>query len=109
MISETNIEKPVNAKRFGGDMLYVRLSENKIKGFNVFGYVLFNKDGEGLETNSSFNRLVDIENMLHRKEARGNPFEHFERTTGNYARYFECTVNCKTISTEGGRMPYRNL
>jgi hypothetical protein len=61
-------------------MLYVRLSEIKIKGFNVFGYVLFNKDREGLETNSFFNRLIDIENMLHRKEARGNPFEHFEMT-----------------------------
>jgi len=100
LISETNrdIENPINAKRFGGDIFYVLENEIEIGGVNVFGYVLFNKKREGLETNSFFNRLIDIENMLDGKEVRGNPFEHFERTAGNFARYFECTVNGKVIS-----------
>ena len=100
LISETNrdIENPVNAKRFGGDIFYVLENEVEIGGVNVYGYVLFNKKREGLETNSFFNRLIDIENMLNGKEVRGNPFEHFERTAGNFARYFKCTVNGKTIS-----------
>ena len=99
LISETNrdIENPINAKRFGGDIFYVLESDLDIGGVSVYGYVLFNKKREGLETNSFFNRLIDIENMLNGKEVRGNPFEHFERTAGNFARYFECTVNDKTI------------
>jgi len=41
---------------------------------------------------------MDIESKLDGKELKGSPFEHFERTAGNFARYFECTVNGKTIS-----------
>jgi transposase len=54
LISETNreIENPANARRFGGDIFYVLESEVQIGDVNVYGYVLFNKKREGLETNS---------------------------------------------------------
>ncbi len=99
LISETNkdIENPANAKRFGGDIYYVLESEVEIGGVNLYGYVLFNKKREGQEINSFFNRLIDIESALHGNEFRGNPFDHFERTAGNFARYFDCTVDGKTI------------
>ena len=56
LISETNkdIENPANAKRFGGDIFYVLESEVQIDRVNAYGYVLFNKRREGLETNSWF-------------------------------------------------------
>lgn len=99
LISDTSkdIENPINAKRFGGDLFYIRESNVEIGGVNVYGYILFNKKCEGLETNLFFNRLNDIEDVLNGKDARVNPFEHFEMTAGNFARYFECTVNDKTI------------
>jgi transposase len=99
LVSETNkdIENPVNARRFGGDIFYVLESDVEIGGVNVYGYVLFNKKREGLEINSFFNRLIDIENMLNGKELRGDPFEHFERIAGNFARHFECTLKDNTI------------
>jgi transposase len=100
LISETNkdIENPANAKRFGGDIFFVLESEVEIGEVNIYGYVLFNKKREGVETNSFFNGLIDIESKLEGKEFRGNPFEHFERIAGNFARYFDCTVDGKTIS-----------
>jgi len=100
LISETNkdIDNPINAKRFGGDIFYALESEVEIGGVRSYGYVLLNKKREGQETNSFFNRLMDIESKLDGKELKGSPFEHFERTAGNFARYFECTVNGKTIS-----------
>jgi transposase len=100
LISETNkdLENPVNAKRFGGEIYYVLENEVEIGAVKVYGYVLFNKKRESLEINSFFNRLIDIENKLEGKEVYGNPIEYFERTAGNFARYFECSVNGRTIS-----------
>ena len=70
LISETNkdIENPANAKRFGGDIFYVLESEVQIGEVNAYGYVLFNKKREGSETNSFYNRLIDIESALDGKE-----------------------------------------
>jgi len=60
-ISEINrdIENQANAKRFGSDIFYVLESEVEIGEVNVYGYVLFNKKREDLETNSFFNWLID--------------------------------------------------
>lgn len=98
LISETNkdIENPANAKRFGGDIFYVLESEVQIGNVNAYGYVLFNKKREGLETNSFYNRLIDIECALDGKEFK-NPIDKFKRTAGYSERYFECTVDGKTI------------
>lgn len=59
LISETNrdIENPANAKRFGGEIFYVLESEVNIGDFKAYGYVLYNKKREGLETNSFYNRF----------------------------------------------------
>jgi len=98
LISETNreIESPANAKRFGGDIFYVLESEIQIGDVNAYGYVLFNKKREGLETNSFYNRLIDIECAIDGKEFR-NPIDQFKRTAGNFERYFEYTLEGKTI------------
>ena len=98
LISETNkdIENPANARRFGGDIYYVLESEVQIGGVDAYGYVLFNKKREGLETNSFFNHLIDIECALHGKEFK-NPIDQFKRTAGNFERYFEYIVDGKTI------------
>lgn len=98
LISETNkdIENPANAKRFGGDIFYVLESEVQIGKVNAYGYVLFNKRREGLETNSFYNRLIDIECALQEKEFK-NPVDQFKRTAGYFERYFECTLDGKTI------------
>jgi hypothetical protein len=98
LISETNkdIENPANAKRFGGDIFYVLESEVQIGNVNADGYVLFNKKREGIETNSFYNRLIDIECSLHGKEFK-NPIDQFKRTAGYFERYFECTVDGKKI------------
>ena len=79
LVSETNadIENPANAKRFGGDIFYVLESNVQIGGVNAYGYVLFNKKREGLETNSFYNRLIDIEIALNGKEFR-NPIGQFK-------------------------------
>jgi transposase len=98
LVSETNrdIENPANARRFGGEIFYVLESEVQIGGVNAFGYVLFNKKREGLETNSFYNRLIDIEMTLNGREFK-NPIGQFKQTAGNFERYFECTVDGKTI------------
>jgi transposase len=98
LISETNkdIENPSNAKRFGGDIFYVLESEVQIGNVNAYGYVLFNKKREGIETNSFYNRLIDIECSIHGKEFK-NPIDQFKRTAGYFDRYFECTVEGKKI------------
>jgi hypothetical protein len=98
LISETNkdIENPANAKRFGGDIFYVLESEVLIGEVNAYGYVLFNKKREGSETNSFYNRLIDIESALNGKEFK-NPIGEFKRTAGNFERYLECIVEGKTI------------
>jgi transposase len=98
LISETNkdIENPANARRFGGDIFYVLESEVQIGDVNAYGYVLFNKKREGLETNSFYNRLIDIESALDGKEFK-NPIGQFKRTAGNFERYFECIVDRRTI------------
>ena len=98
LISETNteIENPANAKRFGGDIFYVLESEVMIGEVNAYGYVLFNKKREGSETNSFYNRLIDIESALNGKEFK-NPIGEFKRTAGNFERYLECIVEGKTI------------
>jgi transposase len=99
LISETNkgIENPANAKRFGGDIFYVLESEVQIGEVKAYGYVLYNKKREGLETNSFYNRLIDIEVALQGKEFR-NPIDQFKRTAGNFERYFECSIEGKTIN-----------
>ena len=98
LISATNkdIESPANAKRFGGDIFYVLESDIQIGDVNAYGYVLFNKKREGLETNSFYNRLIDIECTINGKEFR-NPIDQFKRTAGNFERYFEYTLDGKTI------------
>jgi transposase len=98
LVSETNrdIENPANARRFGGDIFYVLESEVQIGDVNAFGYVLFNKKREGLETNSFYNRLIDIEMTLNGREFK-NPIGQFKQTAGNFERYFEYTVDGKTI------------
>jgi transposase len=99
LISETNkdIENPANAKRFGGDIFYVLENEVHIDEVKAYGYVLYSKKREGLETNSFYNRLIDIECALQGKEFR-NPIDQFKRTAGNFERYFECNVDGKTIN-----------
>ena len=98
LISETNrdIENPANARRFGGDVFYVLDSEVKIGEVDAYGYVLFNKKREGQETNSFYNRLIDIESALNGKEFH-NPMGQFKRIAGNFERYFECSVEGKTV------------
>jgi len=98
LISETNkdIENPANAKRFGGEIFYILESEVQIGDVNAYGYVLYNKKREGSETNSFYNRLIDIECALEGKEFK-NPLDQFKRTAGNFERYFECTINGKMI------------
>ena len=99
LISETNreIESPgLMWKRFGGDIFYVLESEIQIGDVYAYGYVLFNKKREGLETNSFYNRLIDIECAIGGKEFR-NPIDQFKRTAGNFERYFEYTLEGKTI------------
>ncbi len=98
LISETNkdIENPANAKRFGGDIFYILESDVHIGGVKAYGYVLYNKKREGLEINSFYNRLIDIECALQGKEFR-NPIDQFKRTAGNFERYFECSIDGKTI------------
>ena len=98
LVSETNadIENPANAKRFGGDIFYVLESDVKIGDVYAYGYVLFNKKREGLETNSFYNRLIDIEVALNGKDFK-NPIVQFKQTAGNFERYFECIVEGKTI------------
>ena len=51
---------------------------------------------ESLETNSFYNRLIDIECSIHGKEFR-NPIDQFKRTAGYFERYFECIVDGKKI------------
>ena len=99
LISETNndIENPTNAKRFGGDIFYVWENKVHIGEVKAYGYVLYSKKREGLETNSFYNRLIDIECALQGKEFR-NPIDQFKRTAGNFERYFECNVDGKTIN-----------
>ena len=99
LISETNkdIENPANAKRFGGDIFYVLENEIQIGEVKAYGYVLYSKKREGLETNSFYNRLIDIECALQGKEFR-NPIDQFKRTAGNFERYFECNVDGKSIN-----------
>jgi transposase len=99
LISETNrdIENPANARRFGGDIFYVLESDVQIGGVQAYGYVLYNKKREGLETNSFYNRLIDIECALNGKEFK-NPVDQFKRTAGNFERYFECNVDGKKIT-----------
>jgi transposase len=98
LISETNrdIEDPTNARRFGGDIFYVLESEVVIGGVRAYGYVLYDKKREGLETNSFYNRLIDIEYALNGKEFR-NPVDQFKRTSGNFERHFECNIEGKKI------------
>ena len=85
LISETNkdIENPANAKRFGGDIFYVLENEVHIDEVKAYGYVLFNKKREGVETNSFFNHLIDIEYALQGKEFK-NPIDQFKRIAGNF-------------------------
>jgi len=98
LISETNrdIENPANARRFGGDIFYVLESDIQIGEVNAYGYVLFNKKREGLETNSFYNRLIDIESAVIGKEFK-NPIGQFKQIAGNFERYFEYTVDGETI------------
>jgi transposase len=98
LISETNrdIENPTNARRFGGEIFYVLESEVQIGEVKAFGYVLFNKKREGQETNSFYNRLIDIESALNGKEFN-NPIGQFKQIAGNFERYFEYNVDGKKI------------
>jgi len=98
LVSEKNadIENPANAKRFEGDIFYVLECNVQIGGVNAYGYVLFNKKREGLETNSFYNRLIDIEIAFNGKDFR-NPIGQFKQTAGNFELYFECIIECKTI------------
>ena len=50
-----------------------------------------------METKSFYNRLIDIEYALQGKEFR-NPVDQFRRTAGNFERYFDCSINGKTIN-----------
>ena len=79
-----------------GDIFYVLESEIQIGSVDAYGYVLFNKKREGLETNSFYNRLIDIECAIDGKEFR-NPVDQFKRTAGNFERYFEYTLEGKKI------------
>jgi transposase len=99
LISETNkdIENPANVRRFGGDIFYVSESEVHIGGVKAYGYVLYNKKREGQETDSFYNRLIDIECALQGKDFR-NPIDQFKRTAGNFERYFECSIDGKMIN-----------
>jgi hypothetical protein len=76
---------------------YVLESDVQIGGVLAYGYVLYNKKQEGIETNSFYNRLIDIECALNSKESR-NPVDLFMRTAGNFERYFECNVDGKKIT-----------
>jgi transposase len=108
LISETNndIENPANAKRFGGDIFCVLESEIKIGEVNAYGYVLFNKKREGLETNSFYSRLIDIECILQGREFR-NPLDQFKRTAGNLERFLSTLWMARRFISAGESMPYR--
>jgi transposase len=41
---------------------------------------------------------MDIESKLNEKKVYGKPLELFERTAGNFVRYFECSVKSGIIS-----------
>ena len=90
LISDTNkdIENPSNARRFGGDIFYVMQNEVLIGDVKTFAYILLNKKREGLETNSFYNAIMDIELALDGKEFR-NPIGEFKRVAGNFEKYFE--------------------
>lgn len=99
MISETNrdIENPVNAKRYEGDIYYVLEQEVDIGGVKAYGYILYNKKRESVELNSFFNRIIDIESNLEGKEVRGNPRDIFNQVAGYFAKYFDFEVKDKVI------------
>ena len=91
MISETNrdIENPVNARRYEGDIYYVVENDIEIGNVKAYGYLFYNKKRESNELNSFFNRIIDIESSLEGKEFYGNPRDTFNRVAGNFARYFD--------------------
>jgi len=100
LISETNndIENPVNARRYEGEIYYVLEREIEIGGVQLFAYVLYNKKQESTRTSSFFNRLIDIESKLDGKKVYGNDLEFFNRVSGNFARYLDFEVNDQIIS-----------
>jgi transposase len=100
LISETNkdIENPVNARRYGGEIYHVLEHEIEIGGVTLYAYVLYNKKQESIRSNSFFNRLIDIENTMEGKKVYGNAREFFNRLAGNFSRYFFFRVEDKVIS-----------
>ena len=63
-------------------------SEVQIGEVKAYGYVLYNKKREGLETNSFYNRLIDIECALEGKEFR-NPIDQFKRDRRQATKLFK--------------------
>jgi transposase len=98
-IARTNrdIENPVNAKRYEGDIYYVMEQDVDIGEVKAYGYILYNKKRESVELNSFFNRIIDIESNLEGKEVRGNPRDIFNQVAGYFAKYFEFEVKDKVI------------
>jgi transposase len=99
MVSETNrdIENPINAKRYEGDIYYVLERDLKIGGVKAYGYLFYNKKRESNELNSFFNRIIDIESSLEGKKVYGNPQDAFNRVAGNFARYFDWWIQDRVI------------
>jgi transposase len=91
IVSETNrdIENPINAKRYEGDIYYVLERYVEIGGVKAYGYLFYNKKRESNELNSFFNRIIDIESSLEGKKVYGNPQDAFNRMARNFARYFD--------------------
>jgi transposase len=99
MVSETNrdIENPINAKRYEGDIYYVLERDVEINHVKAYGYLFYNKKRESNELNSFFNRIIDIESKLEGKEVYGNPRDTLNRVAGNFAKYFELDAKDKVI------------
>jgi transposase len=105
IISETNrdIDNPLYAKRYNGNIYYVHEDEITIGETEVYAYILYDKKREGTETTSFFNRLMDIETKLDGKRIYGNATEVMDRVAGNFKRYFKYTVNESIISVKRRR------
>lgn len=94
-ISETNaeIEGDEHARRFGSDIYHVIEKDVQIGDAGIFAYILFNKKREADESESFYNRLMDIESKLEGKRVHGDAFDHFESVASNFRNYFECSVD----------------
>ena len=100
LISETNkhILDSENVRMFKGDIYHMVKKKITIADVKLTGHLFFNKKRETDEYQTFYKRLLEIEQKLDGKNVGyGNPIKHFEDTAKQYARYFECTIENKTL------------